>query len=144
MHFWWQTLVAALAFFMLGAIWYNPKVFGTAWAKSHGIVMDPEKRKEVNIAKLFICSFLCALVLSAVTLWVCAASCQITLCSAPGGMGMIHCIKSGILVGAAGAAAISMGYIYNMKPLNSYLIDGGYNFTGCVMASIIYYFLGCC
>lgn len=144
MHFWWQVIVAALAFFMLGAVWYNPKVFGTAWAKSHGLSMDPEKRKEVNMAKLFISSFLCALVLSAVTLWVCVASCQGGLCSSPGGMGITHCLKSGLLVGAAGAAAISMGYIYNMKPLNAYLFDGGYNLTGCLLASVIYYFLGCC
>src|SRR5688572_28117590 len=99
MHFWWQVLVAALAYFVLGAIWYNPKVFGTAWAKSHGIEMDPAKRKETNMARLFLMSFLCAFLLSAATLWVCVATCQGGLCSSAGGMGMGHCIKAGVLIG---------------------------------------------
>jgi hypothetical protein len=144
LHFWWQVLVAAIAYFALGAIWFNPKVFGTIWAKSHGIVMDPAKRAETNMGRLFAMSFLCALILSSAVCWVCCASCQGGSCSAPGGMGIIHCIKSGLIVGGSGFAAISMGYIYQMKPLNAFLTDGGYNLTGSVLAGIIYYYLGCC
>lgn len=44
-------LVAALSTFALGAIWYNPKVFGTAWMNETG--MTEEKAKNGNMAKIF-------------------------------------------------------------------------------------------
>jgi hypothetical protein len=36
------VLVAALAYFILGAIWYAPPVFGNAWMKASGMEMPAE------------------------------------------------------------------------------------------------------
>ncbi len=144
MHFWWQILVAAIVYFALGALWYNQKVLGTLWANSHGLKMDPEEMKKVNMGKLMSMSFLCTVVICAIVCWVCNASCGEMSCHADGGGGMMHCVKSGLVVGIAAASAISMGFIYQMKPMASYLIDGGYHITGCVLASVVFYFLGCC
>ncbi|RZJ66400.1 MAG: DUF1761 domain-containing protein [Flavobacterium sp.] len=44
-------LVAALSSLVTGFIWYNPKVFGTAWMKETGIVMDENKKP--NMVKIF-------------------------------------------------------------------------------------------
>jgi hypothetical protein len=145
MHCWWQIIVAAIPYFMLGAIWFNPKVFGTLWASGHGIVMDEAKKKEVNMGKLFGMSFICALILCAVVCWVC---CQGTngmcaegeLCNSS----MCHCIACGFMVGLAAAAAISMHYVYLMKPIRVFIIDGGYHIVGCTMAAIVFHLLGCC
>ncbi|TPD65689.1 DUF1761 domain-containing protein [Flavobacterium microcysteis] len=44
-------LVAALSTLVVGFIWYNPKVFGTAWMNSAGLT--EEKLKGANMAKIF-------------------------------------------------------------------------------------------
>lgn len=48
---WLAVIVSALVFFALGALWYNPKVFGTIWMKETGITEDDAKK--ANIAKTF-------------------------------------------------------------------------------------------
>lgn len=56
------VLVAALIPMILGFIWYNPKVFGTAWMAATG--MTPEKAKNSNMAVVFGVSFILALMLA--------------------------------------------------------------------------------
>ncbi|MEZ0005884.1 hypothetical protein ABH942_001241 [Flavobacterium sp. 28YEA47A] len=51
-------LVAALSTLVVGFIWYNPKVFGTAWMNSAGLT--EEKLKGANMAKIFGLSILFA------------------------------------------------------------------------------------
>lgn len=55
-------LVAALISFVLGAVWYNPKVFGTAWMIENGF--KEEDFEGVNQGKVFGLAFLCYLVSS--------------------------------------------------------------------------------
>ena len=50
------VLVAALVPMVLGFIWYNPKVMGTAWMKETGLT--DEKMKGGNMAVIFGVSFL--------------------------------------------------------------------------------------
>lgn len=47
----YAVLVAAFSSFVVGFIWYNPKVFGTIWMKESG--MTEEKAKNSNMAKIF-------------------------------------------------------------------------------------------
>ena len=44
-------LVAALSSFVVGFIWYNPKVFGTIWMREAGIT--PEQGQKGNMLKIF-------------------------------------------------------------------------------------------
>ena len=44
-------IVAAILPLIIGAIWYNPNVMGTAWMKASG--MTEEKMKTGNIAVIF-------------------------------------------------------------------------------------------
>lgn len=55
-------LVAAASSLVVGFIWYNPKVFGTAWAKSAG--MTEEKMKSGNMAVIFGLALVFAIMLS--------------------------------------------------------------------------------
>lgn len=60
----WAILVAALVTMPIGFIWYNPKVFGTAWMNSIGVT-DPEKMKEgANMGLIFGMSLFFAFLLS--------------------------------------------------------------------------------
>ena len=64
MNFHWYILfVAALVPMIMGFIWYNPKVLGTAWMKAAG--MDEEKMKGANMGLIFGLAYLCSLLLAA-------------------------------------------------------------------------------
>lgn len=142
LEIWWQILVASVAYFMLGSIWFNPKVFGTAWAKSHGIEMDPERRKEVNMAKLMGTAFLFTVMITTIIAKVCLISCGGgEACHA---MGIMHCVKIGVLIGGAIAAAISMTYMFLMRPANALILDGLFHVVGSVIASCVLFALGVC
>jgi hypothetical protein len=52
-------LVAALSSFVVGFIWYNPKVFGTIWMNEIG--MTDEKARQSNMVKMFGFTFIFAL-----------------------------------------------------------------------------------
>ena len=34
---WLAVIVAAIAYFAIGALWYSPPVFGTAWMSAGGV-----------------------------------------------------------------------------------------------------------
>jgi Protein of unknown function (DUF1761) len=55
-------LAAALVPMVMGFIWYNPKVMGTAWMEATGLT--EEKMKGANMPLIFGLSFLFALMLS--------------------------------------------------------------------------------
>lgn len=48
---WWVYAVAALVPLVIGAIWYNPKVLGTAWMKAAGL--SEEQLKGANMLLIF-------------------------------------------------------------------------------------------
>jgi len=66
----YAVLVAALSSFVVGFIWYNPKVFGTIWMNETG--MTEENAKKANMAKIFgltfFYSFLLAFMMPALTI----------------------------------------------------------------------------
>jgi hypothetical protein len=55
-------IAAAVAALVVGAVWYNPKVFGTVWMREAG--MTEEKMKGGNMAKIFGLALLFAALLS--------------------------------------------------------------------------------
>jgi len=140
LHCWWQIIVAAIVYFALGAAWFNPKTFGNIWMKSHGIVMDEEKRKNTNMGLMMGLSFVCALIFSAAICWIgcaaCGGNCQST--------GLMDCWKIGLLIGIVAATSISMAYLYQMKPINAFLTDGLYHVVGSLLAATTLHLLGCC
>ena len=54
-------LLAALVPLVMGAIWYNPKVLGTAWMKSTGLT--EEQLKGANMAVIFILTYVVSLLI---------------------------------------------------------------------------------
>ena len=55
-------LAAAVSALVVGFIWYNPKVFGTAWMQAAD--MTEEKIKSGNMAKIFIMALIFAFLLA--------------------------------------------------------------------------------
>lgn len=67
---WLATFVAAFVPMIIGAIYYNPKVMGTAWMNASG--MTEEKAKNANMAKVYgfalLFSFMIALSLNSMVI----------------------------------------------------------------------------
>ena len=59
---WIAIIVAALVPTIVGFLWYNPKVFGTAWMNASG--MTEEKMKGGNMPVIFGVSLLLSIILS--------------------------------------------------------------------------------
>lgn len=55
-------IVAGISALVVGFIWYNPKVFGTAWMNAAGLT--EEQLKGGNMAKIFIVALLFAFLLA--------------------------------------------------------------------------------
>lgn len=58
---WLAVVVSAVAFFVLGSVWYGP-IFGKAWQRAVGL--SDEELKSANMGKLFGSAFIMAVIVS--------------------------------------------------------------------------------
>lgn len=124
---WLVVLVAGIAYFLLGAIWYTG-LFGKKWQSYNAALMnDPNAKK--GAAGIMI--------ISLVLMLVCALGLSI-LAHRFGIFGWMGGLKLGLLTGLCFAAtAIHISYIYEKRPLGVHLINGLYNVFGNIIAAII-------
>jgi hypothetical protein len=108
------VVVAAISTFLLGGLWYSPKLFGPAWQHAAG---DTRKKEDGHPAKVFGTSFLFSLV---------AAYAYAVLIPPP--TSVSAATLQGLLVGA-GIVATSFGINYQFANRSNllWLIDGGYH-----------------
>ena len=124
----WLALIAASILpLVTGFIWYNPKVFGTAWMKESG--MTEEKAKSMNPAKTYGLAVVFAF-LVAFFLWA--------LVMTGGGPGMPHgpegefmTFKHGAFHGALLAVLVALpvlatNALFEMKSFKYMAINVGY------------------
>ena len=125
---WLHVIVAAVAYFILGAIWYSPVLFAKPWAKMVNINMnDPNAKKGMGM--MMVGSFVLMLI-ATIGLGLMYEVIPITTAA--------HAIKYGLLFGVCFAGtAISISFIYEKKPIGLYLIDGGYHLAGLIVASLV-------
>lgn len=124
---WLAILVAGVAYFALGAVWYS-FIFKNAWIKASGVnVNDPNMKKGVaqtmlaSLVLMIVASLGLALILSktGVDSWMTGA-------------------KVGLVAGVCfSATAICISYLYEKRPWLLHFINAGYNVAGCVVAGII-------
>lgn len=124
---WLAVAVAALAYFMLGALWYSA-LFGKRWIAYHGIDVNAADAKK-GVGAIMFSSFL---------LMFLSVICIAILVQIIGLNGALPGIKLGLLTGIGfSAASLSITYLYLKKPLGLYLIDGLYHIVGQVIAAVI-------
>jgi hypothetical protein len=125
---WLHILVATIAYFIIGAIWYS-FLFQKPWVRYQNIDMNnPEGKKGVGI--IMFTSFIWTFIT------VTALAVLISKMSLDGGV--LYAVKMGLLTGVCfSAIAISTTYLYLKKPLGLHLIDGGYHISGQIVAAII-------
>jgi hypothetical protein len=124
---WLHILVATIAYFALGAMWYGP-LFSKAWVRGHQINMsDPNAKK--GVAGIMIAGFI-------ITFLICTAlSIVLSLASVTDGE---HAIKWALFLGFGFVVTTtSMTYLYLKKPMSIHLIDGLYHVVGMAIAALI-------
>ena len=126
---WLAVLVAAIAYFVLGALWYSKALFGKKWAQLTKLDMNnPDLKK--GMGGMMISTFVLILI-------VCFGL-EILIIKFGFLQEISYGIKLGLLTGLAFATtALSISYVYERKPTNLYLINNGYHVVGHVIAAII-------
>lgn len=125
---WLAVLVAGLAYFALGALWYSKVLFANSWVKLTGVNAGDPKMK-TGMAQTMLTSLLAMIIVS------------IGLAILIGRIGITDWmtgLKVGLLAGVCfSATAISISYLYEKKPMGLHLINGLYNIAGCAVAGVI-------
>lgn len=126
---WLPVLLGALAFFLVGAIWYGV-LFSKAWQKAAGI--GDEQLQGGNMALIFGLTFLAEVVI-AMTLWH-----LIVRTGASDRAVMMMAIGFGATIMTP---AIGINYLYLRKTLAHFLIDAGHFIVGmAAMGGVFLYF----
>ena len=122
----WAVLVAALAYMIIGMVWYSPLLFGNTWLKLMNKTPKEVKQMRKGAGKAFAFSILIALVLS----YVLAQSFLLL-------QDIVLTFRDGIVV----AFWLWLGFIattqlnsvlYEQKPFKMYLIN-----VGCLLVSVV-------
>lgn len=125
---WLAVLVAAIVYFMLGAIWYSKALFGAKWAALVGLNMnDPDKGK--GMAKMMTGTFI-LIAITSIGLALLVNRMDLTI--------LISGLKLGLITGVCFATtAVAISFIYESRPTALYFIDCGYHLAGNIIGAII-------
>lgn len=123
-------LLAALAMFALGSVWYSPVLFAKAWVRESG--GDPAyKPSGKEMGRTFGGTFVLLLVCAAVLDWVVTNSAGV-------GEGMSHGLLVGLLGGVLATAITGINYLFERKSRTLFLINAGYDVLGfCIMGVVL-------
>jgi hypothetical protein len=118
---WWAVLVATVATFLLGGLWYSA-LSGKLWARMQGWTDEQVKQIQANMnpaiffGGMLISYFILAVVVALLVI-------NLDLRTAVGGATL------GLLLWLGPAAAIHMtGHLASNKPIGAFLIDTAYHF----------------
>ena len=123
------TFVAALAAFMLGALWYSPVLFAKAWVAAHGYTEADVAAMQKKAPKAYGISFLCFLLMAHVMAW---------LIHLTGATGWMYGLHLGLLCWTGFALTLGLtAHVYSNKKLATFLIDAGYQLVYLLMMGAI-------
>ena len=123
-------LVASVASFGLGALWYSSLLFGKSWQKESGL--SDEDLKGANMGKIFgTCFFLTAVMAFGMAVLIQGHGQQ----NIDWLEGLLHGLFVGLLF-----VATSMGinYLYQRKSIKLWLIDAGYQLVFLALQGLIF------
>ena len=126
---WISVLVATVAYFMLGWLWYSKVLFVTKWIAYNKIdVSDPNAKKGMGM--MFGGSFVLMFVQS-LAIAIIASKLDVI-------GGWMSGLKIGAFTGCCFCATtIGVNYLYEKKPLGLFLINAGYAIVGNIIAAVI-------
>jgi len=125
---WLHIVVAAVAYYIIGAIWYSPLLFSKTWVKySNDKIQHPDAKKDLIVL----------LLTSVVLMAVMVTGIEIVAKSIVV-LNWVHGLKLGLFIGVAfSASSVSIAYLHQKKPFQLFLIDCGYLIIGAAVAGAI-------
>src|SRR5688500_19949161 len=118
-------LVASLATFLIGGLWYSPAVFGKLWMRENGFT--EEQLKKSNMIKIFGLTFLLS-VIAAVNLAMFMGP------ESDPAMGALW----GFLAGFGWVATfVGTHYLFERKSFTLFLINAGYSIVALTVMGVI-------
>jgi hypothetical protein len=125
---WLHVLVATIAYYALGAIWYS-FLFQKSWIRYQNIDVNAPGAKKGVGAIMF---------LSFIMFFVATVGLAILINRTGAIGGAASGIKLGLTTGVCfSMAVISITYLYTKKPLGLHFIDGLFHIVGQVIAAVI-------
>lgn len=128
---WAAVVVAAIIYYVLGAVWYARPVLGSIWMDSIGWKPDPESGPQMSTANIVLPVI--AFLVAAVALGMLAVS--------TGTDTLGEGIVLGLVVGVGVAAMLTLVTAaydpISPKPITWFLVTAGYHLVGIVAASAI-------
>ena len=122
---WWAVIVSTISAFVLGGIWYAPRVFGNTWLRESGVDISHKKSNSVMV---FSSAFVLALI---------AAIAFAYLIGARASLG--YAISVGLIVGIGWiATSFGVNYLFAQRSLKLFLIDAGYHAVQFLLYGIIF------
>ncbi len=123
------VLVAAVATFALGALWYSPLLFAKAWMTAHGFTAEQLQAMQKDAPRAYTVTFLCWLVMAAA---VAILAHRIGIQTALGGL------KLGALCWVGFAATVGLsGHVFSDRRIGVFIIDTGYQFVSLLAMGVI-------
>jgi hypothetical protein len=122
----WAVLVAAVASFVIGGLWYSPVLFYRPWMRA--AALSEEQLRGGNMAVIFGLALLLQLLAAFVLAMFLGAETDLAFGA-----------SAGFMVGAAWVAtAFGVVYLFERRPLALFFINGGYNVVAyTVMGAIL-------
>ena len=112
---WLAVIVAAIAAFGVGAIWYSPLMFTKAWLRESGV--DEARARNVTLPLTMVKAFLLVLLATAAFAMFLGPTVDV-------GSGALY----GFLAGLFWVTGyLGVNYLFEQRSLKLFLINGGYN-----------------
>ncbi len=127
---WIAIGVAALSYFVLGAVWFSA-LFQKAWMAGHNL-QAPTDEMKLQMKKHMPVMMVQTLVMNIVMAIVVAM-----LVMAMGSVRCVAGIKLGLALSAVGCVPLVMSHMYTMKSIKLWMVDAAYHTVGITLMSII-------
>lgn len=122
------TLVASVATFVLGGIWYSPWLFSKAWQEDTGL--SDEQLNAANKVKIFGVSFV---------LTVIAAAAFSMVLGQTENNSLGYSLHMGVGIGVAWVAmSFGVNYLFELKSLRLWFINAGFHAAQFVLFGLVF------
>ncbi len=125
----WEVLIAAASAFVIGGIWYSPKMFGKSWQKLIGL--SDAQMEDANMAIVFGTSYV-LLVITALFM-----SFFVEIAMMMGSNAIAGAMAGGFICLVFVATTFGVNYLFSRRPLKLYFIDVGYMLVSFMVMGVI-------
>jgi hypothetical protein len=128
---WLAIVVAALAYFALGSLWFSV-LFGKQWVAGHNIQMPTDEVAKAKMKKQMPMMMLTTLLMNIVMAVLVGM-----FVMALGSSNCMSGIKLGLALSVVGIIPFMMSHLYLQKPFKVWVIDGAYHVVAITVMTII-------